>query len=176
MSDFRPNLGARFNMNWVITNDVESLEQYAEIFTFGKLVPLESVLTPFTDLDAAKHGMMQLMKQRQAEVMQMPHKVTEHITYYSVLTDKEWAEMKVELTKPKPSGVRNIMKLRSEPNWLEMWKRNNYLPSALTFLSTNSAFVNSDTFWEIRFSNDDGWRRLVAEHIPPQNQFVRRTQ
>jgi hypothetical protein len=167
--------GRQFDYNWILTDNVESLAAYAETFKLGKLVPLTDILPIVTDEEMATVGLLELAKQRREKIMQLPSEIKENTTYYSVLNAKQWAEMKHDLTKPKPPLARALKDLNAGGNWVGSWMQAQYIPTVFSFIMTNSAIVNEDTFWEIRLANTDVWRRLVAEHIPPEHQFKRRT-
>lgn len=167
--------GQRPDYNWVITDDVESLSAYVDTFKLGKLVPLTDLLSPVTDKQIATDGLLVLANLRKQIVMELPQHTTEPTTYYTVLSDKDWAEMKHDLTKPKSPLAQTFKAHSASQNWLSRWMQAQHLPTILTFVMSNSAFVNSDTFWEIRLANSDVWRRLISENIPPTHQYKRRT-
>lgn len=164
-----------YEFNWLVTDNVESLAPYVETFNLGKLVPLEELLPPVTDEQMASVGLLELTRQRRETLMQLPAQLKEQTTFYTVLSDKQWAAMKHDLTKPKSPLARTLKDFSANPNWLNNWMQSQYLPTIFSFVMTNSAIVNEDTFWEIRLANSDVWRRLVAEHVPPEHQFKRRT-
>lgn len=167
--------GTRPDYNWVITDDVESLSAYVDTFKLGKLVPLTDLLSPVTDEQIASDGLLTLANQRKQIVMELPQHITEPTTYYTVLSAKDWAEMKHDLTKPKSPLAQTFKARSADQNWLSRWMQVQHLPTILTFVMTNCVFANSDTFWEIRLANSDVWRNLIAENIPPTHQYKRRT-
>lgn len=165
----------RPDMNWVIVDDVESLAPYIIPFNLGRLVPLDEKLTPVGKGGIGGTGALEMLRQRQEEVMRMPSNNTEQVTYYTVLEPDEWKEMRHELTKPLTTAVlSNVRHRLNRDNWFENYCRREFFPSALTFLMTNSAFIGADTFWPIRLGADDKWALLIAENVPPTYQFQRR--
>lgn len=165
----------RVDYNWIVTDNVESLAAYVETFKLGRLLPLTDLLPTVTDEQIASVGLLELTNQRRDTLMQLPSTITEQTTYYSVLNEKQWAAMKQDLTKPKSPLVRTLKDFSANPNWLNNWMQSQYFPTVFSFIMSNSAIVNEDTFWEIRLANTDEWRRLVAENVAPEHQFKRRT-
>lgn len=172
--------GDRPDVNWVLIDDLASLEPYVEIFNLGKLVPLTDKLVPFTEAEKETRGMLSLIGQRQEEVMTMPRNNTEQTTYYTVLDEKSWATMKHELTKPKtvPSLTQRRKAFQADMarvEWFDTFLREHQLPTAFTFVMTNSAIIGADVFWPLRCSATGVWDQLIAENVPPTHQFKRRT-
>jgi hypothetical protein len=172
--------GPRPDANWVLIDDLASLEPYVEIFNLGKLVPLTDKFVPFTEEEKATRGMLSLIAQRQEEVMTLPRNNKEQTTYYTVLDEKAWATMKHELTKPKrtphPNPRRNWSNsVQERVEWFDTFLRENQLPTAFTFVMTNSAIIGDNVFWPLRVSHNGKWAELIAENVPPTHQFKRRT-
>lgn len=166
----------RPDTNWVLIDDLETLEPYREIFGLGKLVPLADKFPPFTQEQIDTTGLTNLVHRRQEEVMTLSAKTEEPITYYTVLDEKQWAEMKHGLTKPKPPvGSRKLTHISERVEWFETFLREHQLPTAFTFVLHNTAIIGEGVFWPLRFSANGKWDQLVAEHVPPQHQFKRRT-
>lgn len=164
----------RPDMNWVLVDDVESLAGYVETFKLGRLVPLSEKLTQFTAEEQDSRGLMSLSRQRQEEVMCMPRENTEQTTYYTVLDPKQWKEMLHELAAPPTRPSLSSREHLHRDTWFEVYCRRELLPSALTFLMTNSAIIGVDTFWPMRLGADGKWQTLITENVPPAHQFKRR--
>lgn len=165
----------RNDINWIITDDLESLQQYVIPFNLGTLRPLSDIFPDLTPEEIARNGLLDLSAKRREVLFRLPQEVKEQTTFYTVLPEKEWAEMKHDLTKPKPVMSRTLRGLKSGESWVTRWMQVHHLPTAMSFIMTNSAIVNADTFWEMRLSNTDVWRRLMAEHVPPTHHFARRS-
>jgi hypothetical protein len=167
---------SRPDVNWLLIDDLASIEPYVEIFNLGKLVPLAERFPPFTPEEIEDIGLENLTLKRQEEVMTLSRNTPEQTTYYTVLDERQWAEMKHALTMPKqPLSKRKPTHVSEKVDWFETFLRVNYLPTAFTFVLCNTAIIGVDTFWSLRFSVNGKWDQLMAEHVPPQHHYKRRT-
>lgn len=166
------------DVNWVLVDDVASLEVYRETFKLGRLVPLTDKLVPFTEEELSTRGLLTLVGQRREEVNSLNREATEQTTYYTVLEPKKWAEMRHELTKPKKTPLMrrsSITALQERVEWFDGFLRDHQLPTSFTFVMTNTAIIGADLFWPLRCSHNGQWEQLIAENVPPSHQFKRRT-